>query len=265
MPASQRIWSLAQRARSQFLRKYSRLFFRDLNRQVIPVLKALSVQPYTKVLPKIDQLIKGDQIAKDYIQLYTDVAPKFARTQFNQLAKSYQQDINTKDDLQDQWLAAVREFVRNQSGERIVSVTETSRELCLQVLTQELEVLINEGLGVEELTRKLHAHLKKEWPQIQRWRARRIAQTEVLTASNFGQFQGADATGFPLLKIWIATADTATRDNHLAMLSHPAIPKAKRFDVGGDRMLYPGDNAGSAENVINCRCTTAYQVDQGES
>ena len=29
------------------------------------------------------------------------------------------------------------------------------------------------------------------------------------------------------------------------------------FLVGGEQLLYPGDPAGSSENVINCRCSVA--------
>jgi len=28
--------------------------------------------------------------------------------------------------------------------------------------------------------------------------------------------------------------------------------------VGGERLMYPGDPSGSAENVINCRCAVGH-------
>ncbi len=30
------------------------------------------------------------------------------------------------------------------------------------------------------------------------------------------------------------------------------------FDVGGEQLMYPGDPAGSAGNICNCRCTVIY-------
>ena len=260
MPSRQ--WTLAQRRRATYNRKYSRVFRRTLNRQIIPVLKALTVLSYPKVISNLDKLIKADPIKKDFTRLYIEVAPRFARLQYNELkGKSYQQVINnTKDAVEDQWIADIREFINTQSGGRITSITDSSYELCLKLLQDELKVLFDEGLGVPELTRKLHTHLKKQWPKYQRYRAERIARTEILTASNHGQFMGADATEYPLLKKWIATADTRTRDVHMGMLSHPLIPKDDDFDVGGEMMQYPGAPTGSAANVINCRCTVAFQV-----
>ena len=39
------------------------------------------------------------------------------------------------------------------------------------------------------------------------------------------------------------------------------------FDVGGEELRYPLDPRGSAENIINCRCTTATELveDDGEA
>lgn len=265
-----RAWTLAQRQRAGSMRKYTPAFFRSLNRSVVPVLKALEQKPYTQVLPKIDKLIPSAGIEKDFKSLYLDVTPRWARRQYNALRKSSQQDINNnvnnslslKDEVNDMWLNAIREFIADQAGARITSITDQSKELCLKLLEDELAILFDEGLSVEKLTRKLHNHLKKEWPKIQRYRARRIARTEVNTASNYGQFIGADATEMPLLKKWITTADARTRDAHIGMLHHPMIKKELFFDVGGEPMMFPGDFNASAGNVINCRCTTAYALDR---
>jgi hypothetical protein len=35
------------------------------------------------------------------------------------------------------------------------------------------------------------------------------------------------------------------------------------FEVGGEMLMYPGDPAGSAGNVINCRCAISHVVDDG--
>ncbi len=32
------------------------------------------------------------------------------------------------------------------------------------------------------------------------------------------------------------------------------------FTVGGEKLMYPGDSAGSASNIINCRCTATAVV-----
>jgi len=49
-----------------------------------------------------------------------------------------------------------------------------------------------------------------------------------------------------------------TRPDHLGMLSKKPIPKNDLFNVGGVLMKYPGDPAGGAANVCNCRCAIVY-------
>jgi hypothetical protein len=43
------------------------------------------------------------------------------------------------------------------------------------------------------------------------------------------------------------------------MASKPAIPIDDFFDVGGEKLKYPGDPRGSAGNVIQCRCAVVYE------
>jgi hypothetical protein len=58
--------------------------------------------------------------------------------------------------------------------------------------------------------------------------------------------------------------DNETRDSHEKMAEHDAIPLNESFDVGlraggTEKLMYPGDPEGSAENVINCRCVIGYK------
>jgi len=55
-------------------------------------------------------------------------------------------------------------------------------------------------------------------------------------------------------KEWLATQDDKVRDAHAAA-DGQKVPIDESFDVGGEQLEYPGDVAGSPENVINCRCT----------
>ena len=87
-----------------------------------------------------------------------------------------------------------------------------------------------------------------------------IARTETTMAANMGAWEAAKDIPFPLEKVWIAANDNRTRDSHAAMNGQPAIPFDEQFEVGGEKMMYPGDPKGSAENICNCRCVVAFQV-----
>ncbi|UJQ86535.1 capsid maturation protease and MuF-like fusion protein [Mycobacterium phage PenguinLover67] len=54
-------------------------------------------------------------------------------------------------------------------------------------------------------------------------------------------------------KVWIATIDGKTRPTHFAADGQRA-PLAGSFSVGNEPLRYPGDPAGPAREVRNCRC-----------
>lgn len=90
-------------------------------------------------------------------------------------------------------------------------------------------------------------------------RAKRIARTEVNSASNYGSFAGAQQTGLELKKIWIATNDKRTRPSHKKAGRHAPVGMNEKFTVGKSKMLYPGDPDGRPEEIINCRCAIGYR------
>ena len=91
-------------------------------------------------------------------------------------------------------------------------------------------------------------------------RAETIMRTELQRAFNLSTFaqQQDSAARIPgLTKSWVATGDTRTRISHLRAhmkyKAHP-IPIGEAFEVGGAKLMYPGDPAGPPEETIQCRC-----------
>lgn len=95
-------------------------------------------------------------------------------------------------------------------------------------------------------------------------RAVTIARTETIAAYNAGnhaatmtmanQFGVDDAN---VVRMWLATMDSVTRETHADADGQQAIGEMT-YTVGADELLYPGDPAGSAGEVINCRCTEEF-------
>lgn len=100
------------------------------------------------------------------------------------------------------------------------------------------------------------------------YRAAMIARTETHNAANFATMESAKEAstdlGIQLQKFWVPVSDARTRDNHASMASHEGIDLDQRFNVGGAMMERPGDPAGGASNVINCRCTLVMRRKQIE-
>ena len=58
-------------------------------------------------------------------------------------------------------------------------------------------------------------------------------------------------------KEWIASFDDRTRSSHSEAGASDPVDYNQPFMVGGSFMMFPGDPAGPAAEVINCRCSVA--------
>lgn len=89
-------------------------------------------------------------------------------------------------------------------------------------------------------------------------RALLIAQNEANTAYNHYDYVNAKADGKEY-KTWVTEGDERVRETHVEV-DMMRIPIDDMFHVGNDEMRYPHDFMyGSAENLVNCRCTCIYE------
>lgn len=90
------------------------------------------------------------------------------------------------------------------------------------------------------------------------YQAERIARTEAHTATEGGSWSAEmawqEASGEQLFHLWDASGDARTRFSH-AMAHNQIRAISDPFLVGGYTLQFPGDPAGPAHLVINCRCT----------
>jgi len=92
-------------------------------------------------------------------------------------------------------------------------------------------------------------------------RAWSIARTETMSASNYGGYTAATATGLPLTKTWLATDDKKTRPTHRAA-DGQTVNLTDSFLVGNSLMSFPGDSSQGAgpDEIDNCRCSSTYSM-----
>lgn len=64
-----------------------------------------------------------------------------------------------------------------------------------------------------------------------------------------------------IVKKWIAVIDKRTRHNHAAA-NGQEVNEEDPFNVGGEKLMYPGDSSlgASLANIIMCRCNAIYSV-----
>lgn len=205
---------------------------------------------------RYDELVQVDKkpLENLFEQLYTNVGSKFAQD-------AWKENKPKADEFEpvDKWTMYMRSYVRQRLGDRITSIAENTALQAKLIIREAAEQALNDGLGTAELARIIRDALNTEMIPMNTWRALRIARTEVVGASNRGSYVGAKELGVPMNKIWIATMDNRTRDTHAAV-NGQTVDMSAPFNVGGVPMECPGDPDGLPEDIINCRCTLAYEV-----
>jgi Phage Mu protein F like protein len=153
---------------------------------------------------------------------------------------------------QDIFVRAAIGWLRNNGAERIVGITDTSRD----VIGDQIRIGTQKG----ETTQQIADRIRKHRRSISPGRAEVIARTEVHAAANYGSQVAAIESRIPMKKVWTARADA--RDAHQAASGQKRALN-DTFRVGGERLMYPGDSSfgGSAANVCNCRCILGYELE----
>lgn len=89
-----------------------------------------------------------------------------------------------------------------------------------------------------------------------------VARTETIGALSAGRSESfvavAEVLDGEFEEVWVAALDGRTRPEHRDA-DGQAVPLGTPFLVGGEALMRPGDPAGSAAMIINCRCGTVLQ------
>lgn len=108
-----------------------------------------------------------------------------------------------------------------------------------------------------KLTPKEFEWFDSRMPELRR---EMIARTETIKALNAVSYRLYDSWGTKK-KEWLATGDKRTRPDHV-IADGQVVAIDKPFKVGGYEMMYPGDPAGAASQVVNCRCTVLPVIEE---
>jgi len=130
------------------------------------------------------------------------------------------------------------------SSHKITSVNTTTQNIVAGQLRQ--------GLDAGEDLNALAARIKSKLGG-NRKKAQSIARTQTGGAVSSGRHEGNVVAGVKT-KDWVTSGDGQVRSSHVTAGRQKPIPVNERFVVGSDRLMYPGDPAGSAAEIINCRC-----------
>lgn len=161
------------------------------------------------------------------------------------------------------FLNSILDWVRDNVGDRIVSVAETMAKRIGRLV----EVALEQGLSTQEMQVFLRRKLNE--PSFTRYQALRIARTEVGGASNHAATVAAENSGILLDKVWVAGKTIRTRRKPRDQWDHfhmdgITVGQNEKFVLRSkngitDELDHPCAANGSAGDVINCMCVVAYR------
>jgi len=236
----------AQRQRLEALEdKYARKIRVALIRSAAPAVEMLAAGAGPELAAA---RVSTKEIIRVLEQLYTACLPEAALT-YDSLTEG--QKALAPPALVTQWGQRLKSFISKEGAESIKRITDTTRKVIKDVLTQSAAA----GDGIKVAAKKLRDRIAALAPE----RARRIARTELVSGSNYASLMGAQATGLRLEKAWLATPDGRTRQSHIAANGQGAPLQDGFFQVGGYPCRYPGDVLLPASERANCRCAIIFR------
>jgi len=147
----------------------------------------------------------------------------------------------------------VLRFLEQQGARLVVDITRTTREAIRQAVV--------EGQAAGDSVNEIQRRIEEVFQEAATVRSLRIARTEIIGASNFGQLRAMEQSGVVAGKQWLSARDETVRESHQAadkatdpLRGGRAVALNQPFDIGGIGMQYPGDQSAPPEETVNCRC-----------
>lgn len=245
--------------------KYIRAYDKQLRigeRKEIGAVRSYYQQQYIK---GVDQFLKTGKtanfndlfLASDltgiYNSIYTNIGLRFANWYANNIDKYITKQLETNK-YKDTWETAFAKEGNRVAATRVVTVSGTAKKELEKTLKKLMTDVDFQSVGADEKARILRNRFNK----LGKYQAERIVRTEATNAANLGVMQSAtDVYGKNgLQKKWITSIDGRERSAHAAA-NGQVVDFNDKFRVGGEMLDRAGDPAGSAANVVNCRCAIA--------
>lgn len=223
--------------------------------QVIEMAKVTDPQNLKAMLPN---LLEIEPIQNQLSKIWGDVGGQFAKDTSKAISRSKKADATATD-----WTARMRAYAYERSlvKAKARKILSTQEQLINNEIDRIIEQSMAEGLSVAN-TRNMMVDSLSGWDsalvEMENYQAERIARTECISAGNSGSFEAAkEVEG--ILKEWLHSGilSKGYRENHVEFQGMGAQDMDFEYAPG---LQYPGDPAGDADEVINCRCGILFDT-----
>jgi hypothetical protein len=127
-------------------------------------------------------------------------------------------------------------------------------------IAQKVREQISEGLLAGESIAEISARITATFDDIEQEQATLIADSETAAAYSFANDKASRAAGISY-KRWFHGQPRVPRPDHLA-IDGLVVPIDDPFPVGDPPLMYPHDENGSPEDVINCTCISIAATEE---
>lgn len=139
-----------------------------------------------------------------------------------------------------------------------------NRKIDLAYGKRQITSVVTSGILQGQSINQMARHLMGNVTDMNRTSAVRAARTAITEAENAGRQAARDeleSKGAILGKRWMATHDSRTRHYH-AEADGQTVPNGEPFEVGGEKLMFPGDGSMGASgwNLYNCRCSCGAEI-----
>ena len=231
----------------RYERRYEKQVYTALKKQLQPYLDAIKQAPAN--INQFD-LITPAPLADVLESLYVTAGVAYAEAMYNAIQPPKKA---TKEQLRAGWRDFMRRFaVTNLTGV-LIDINKTSKDIIERIVSNGLR----DGKGIPDIARGIEQSVAGIFTN----RAKLIARTEMVKATNTAAMQSAATSDFMYEKKWVPATDNRTREDHLTMINKPYIPFEQPFIVGGYEMDRPGDGTTApASQICNCRCKVVFRI-----
>lgn len=239
---------LLVKSEAKHIRKFRSYFKKEYYKAIDDFIQSRSVRSYPDLFTQND-------LENLYVEMYIDIAKRF----YKWYAKNFESYIK-KQDLDFILNQKFAEFAKRVAGAKISLVSGSKKRQLIKILKKLFQDPQYQFMNERELQRVL----RRQFNAYSKYQAERLVRTEANAAANYGSVETSKqmfgSNGF--VKEWLTAMDGRERDHH-ARANGQIVKGDGFFVVNGERLKFPSDPRGSAENIINCRCQSlCYPPDQ---
>lgn len=164
------------------------------------------------------------------------------------IKKSYE-ELEAKD-TETELSSRIAGFARRRARSSMARVSNTTKTRINRVIVRGIENGDDRTKIAEDIRRRTGGKVGAA-------RAKVIATTEVHSAANAGELESVKSFDVPLRKEWMSMNDELVREDHQEV-DGDEVELDDSFEVGDDKLQFPGDPDAPPSQTVNCRCIMVY-------